>query len=170
MNIKKLVCIVITFALFLTTAGCGSSESSSWVAYTKSDVLAFYNENKDLFDELVQIIINDDDFFEKGRNLLDDGDATICSREDENLSLFSEPDRQVILNFLEFKPYMITYDSSQDFVKITFIGLDEYEGFSFLFWIGSSGQRNYKGFLYYLEQFYSVEPLSDGWIFYYSYK
>ena len=150
-------------------SGCKAAGGTAGVdqqrkTYTKEEIVFLFKDNRDSFNTVFEIIINDEDFFEKGSNVLDDGDAYIQSTKDQNLELFSDSDRQEIVSFFEqYEPYCVTYDTSQKYIKITFIGSGEHEGFTLQHWINQDDQTGLDEYLSYLRQWYVVEAMPDGW-------
>jgi hypothetical protein len=58
---------------------------------------------------------------------------------------------------------MITYDTSQKYIKITFIGSGEHEGFTLRRWRNQDDQTGLHEHLSHLRQRYVVEAMPDGW-------
>jgi hypothetical protein len=156
-------------AMCFVFGGCKAAGETAGVdqqrkTYTKEEIVSLFTDNRDSFNTVFEIIINDEDFFEKGRNLLDDGDACILSTKDPNLELFSDANQEEIVSFWEqYEPYMITYDTSQEYIKITFIGSGEHEGFTLQHWINQDDQTGLDEYLSRLRQWYVVEAMPDGW-------
>lgn len=169
----RTMCLIVVLSVFLALAGCGVDNAEGeyqWKTYESQDaLLALYSENEAQFMKLVDVIRNEEQFFEKGRRTEDEfADAFLCTPYDAAMELFSESDQEFLNQFFELKPYMISYDNSKRFVKVTFIGKGEMEAGTFLCWTADDGQAEteYYDYLAYLEQIYSVETLSDCWCFY----
>ncbi len=140
--------------------------------YTKEEVRCLYQDHTELFDTVVSVITSNERFFNEGR--LDEYEpAMITSSHDEQLSLFSDSDRNILLELLQFKPYMILYDYARCFVSITFIAADNTdhcESYTLSFWTSEQEDSNIK-FEYrkqYLSQDYIVENITDQCILYYT--
>lgn len=175
---KHRICMatILTILFVLTSCKPGAevrSEQEEFQRnrYTKVEMLDMYDTNIDLFEDVVSILVNDDDFFEKASKKDGDGDAAIFTPDDEEMMLLSQQDQERLLELFELTPYYINYDNSRWFVKITFIGSGELEGGTFLRWIDETDTWHirFKQYITSLKQMYHVEKLSADWCFYYQY-
>ena len=161
--ISLLIIICITFT------GCVREKNKYlFDTYTKDEVISLFNENKEKFDEIVKIVSDNNDFYEKDRQM-EYEDADITSPYDEALKWFSASDKDVIVDFFELKPYMISYDYNCRFVKFTFIGSDDKIAYCFLFWFvdGDEDAYEFEDHKDYLRQNYVVKNVAYNWILYY---
>ena len=167
MNKLKLVCLILLGILALCS--CKNSPRYEFRNYEKAELVALINENEDLFNEVVRVVVEDDDFYEKGsRGRLDD--SFIGSPYDEEVGLFNQFGQQVIHDFFQFRPYMISYDLDKRFIKITFIGdIDTVESYVFMYWIDAEDVDGLENQLIYLRQRYTIctDGIPEGWYFYY---
>lgn len=157
-----ILCIVVTFI------GCVRQDKYLPNSYTKDEVKQIYNENAKLFENIVDIVSSNENFYDEGR-INEFTDADIVSPHDDALMCFSETERHSFDEIFAFKPYMIRYDYARRFVDITFIASDGHTSYSFLFWTSKSDYNgikfnNYKD---YLEQKYTIENIAEWCIMYY---
>ncbi len=168
-NIRGSRYLLLLLALILLSA-CSKKPEYHWERYSESEMRSMFEENEELFNQLVEVLVSETDFFEKGRR--DEyEDATLDSPYDDSMELFSESGRQTVREFFELKPYMISYDDSKNYIRITFIAQEEWEGAEFLYWInplisGQHGESALEEHIEYLEQDYYVEHITGNWYFY----
>ncbi len=166
-RIKSLI-FLCALSIILTFSACKKHETYSPSPYTKDEVQALYRENSGLFENVVEIISSNGDFFEKGR-INEYTDADIVSPYDDAMQFFDDTERKIINEFFDLKPYMLYYDYARRFVTITFIASDNVESYSFLFWTksdegGVAKLDNYKA---YLSQNYIIESITEHSFMYY---
>ena len=171
MNSKRILCIVLVLTILVGFAGCKKEEPYPYGKYTRQEVLDLFNQNRDLFDELVDAILADTYFLENG-DVHHEGSTWVTVKNDRYMELFNERSQDAIRKVLEFKPYMIAYDfhaydsTEKDAIEITFIGDGvKDEGYSFRYLVDQSDQKANRAYIERLEQNYYVEDLSGGWIF-----
>ncbi len=165
-------CFLLFFlVLALLLSACSKKPEYHWERYSESEMRSLFEENEELFNQLVEVLVSETDFFDKGRR--DEyEDATLDSPYDDSMELFSESGRQTVLEFFELKPYMIAYDDNQRFIDITFIANEEWESGSFFFWLKPyapgehGGESKLEEYIFYLEQDFYVEHITGNWYFY----
>ncbi len=164
---KRLILLAI---IFLLLSACSKKPEYHRASYTEEEMRAMFQDNKELFDKLVEVIISEQDFFEKGRR--DEyEDAILMSPYDEELDLFSESGRQTVLDFFELKPYMISYDSNKRFIEITFVIQGDKESAVFLYWLHPmapgehGGESKLEEYIFYIGQNHYVDSLEGNWFF-----
>lgn len=163
---KKGICIALVLVILIGITVCKKKEKTyPYGRYTRQEVLTLFHQNRDLFDELVDAILEDEIFLENG-NVCPDGDTWVTPGDDRHMKLFSERSQGVIQQILGFKPYMISYKFGRDIISITFVGDGvEDESFSFRYLVDQSDLQAIEKYIKYCEQDYYVRELSDGWIF-----
>ena len=162
--VKRISCFVIILCLLAGLSACKEDYYVEPNRYTKEEGLHIFEENKGLFNSLAQNILADGNFLEHG-DVHSDHQTCVMNSKSEDLKLFNEATREIILKLLEFKPYMIGVHFDEygaSYIHVTFIGSDEYESFSFFYLVDQSKQQ---GFIARQEQFGPVEVLSGDWIF-----
>lgn len=163
---KKSICIVIILAIMIGVVGCKKKEEPyPYGKYTRQEVLDLFNQNRDLFNELVGAILADTYFLENG-NVHHDEKTFVMPNQYKYMELFNERSQNAIRRILEFKPYIVQYNFIRDIIEITFIGdgvVDE--GFTFEYLVDQSDLREIEDYIRYREQNYYVEQLTGGWIF-----
>lgn len=164
---KKSICIVIILSIMIGVVGCKKKEEPyPYGKYTRQEVLDLFNQNRDLFDELVGAILADTYFLENG-NVHHDEKTFVMPNQYKYMELFNERSQNAIRRILEFKPYMVQYNFIRDIIEITFIGdgvVDESMSIEYL--VDHDDKREVEEYIQYREQNYYVEQLTDGWIFY----
>lgn len=167
---KQKICFLFLVFLLLLS-GCNEKPEYHWETYTEDEMRTLFQENRELFDKLVEVIVSEQDFFEKGRR--DEyADAFVTSPYDEEMDLLSENGRKTVLEIFGLKPYMISYDSNQRFIKISFIFEGKKSGAVFLYWLEPTlpgehgGGSKLEEYIYYLEQDCYVDDLGGSWFFY----
>ena len=170
--------IIFVLCTSLILSGCNTDKAKySPNLYTKEETLSLYYENEKLFNDVVEVIINEPQFWEKCRGKKGGSSAFISSPyDDERMQVFNFKDKQIILDFFELKPYMISHSDYKCSVTITFINENQDDARSFMYWIDPHFMQ-YNGFKYVnaldqelvsLRQDYIVETLSERqWYFYY---
>ena len=165
----KLLILLCAFCIILTLATCNHQEKYRPLKYTKEEIKRLYYENIELFETLVEVIISNDMFYEKGR-INEYADADIVSPYDDALTFFEDTDRKTIDEFFDLKPYMILYDYARRFVAITFIASDiNDESYTFLFWTSNveNGEEKFDDYKFYLTQHNILENIDSQCIMYY---
>ncbi len=169
-NIRGSRYLLLLLALILLSA-CSKKPEYHWERYSESEMRSLFEENEELFNQLVEVLVSETDFFDKGRR--DEyEDATLDSLYDDSMELFSESGRQTVREFFELKPYMIAYDDDQRFIKITFIAQEEWECGGFLCWLKphvpeSIGiESELEEFIFSYEQNHYVEHITGNWYFF----
>lgn len=164
----RIVCIILTIAL--TMASCSEEPTYDFQKYSTDEVIAMINDNEELFNELVRVLVEDDDFYVKGRRRELD-DAFLGSPYDEQIELLDTHGQQVIHEFFQLKPYMISYEYSQRYIDITFIGdVQNIECYVFLYWIDKQDTQGLQEFLHTRRQRdYTIitSDLPEGWCMFY---
>ena len=164
---KKSICIVIILAIMIGVVGCKKKEEPyPYGKYTRQEVLDLFNQNRDLFNELVGAILADTYFLENG-NVHHDEKTFVMPNQYKYMELFNERSQNAIRRILEFKPYMVQYNFIRDIIEITFIGdgvVDESMSIEYL--VDHDDKREVEEYIQYRTQDYYVEQLTDGWIFY----
>ena len=104
----------------------------------------------------------------KCRHIVEFEDPNIMRPDDSTLSFFCDEDKETILDFFEFKPYMVSFDYAGRFVKFTFINEDQTDCYVLLYWVKDLNNTAEKLNEYerYLQQNYIVEDVKDRWVFY----
>lgn len=161
-----LLCMI---CVILTLTACSHREKYQPALYTKENLLSLYQENIELFEDVVEIIISNKAFYEEGR-INEYTDADITSPYDKALTHFGDTERKVIDELFEFKPYMILYDYARRFVKITFISSDNKLSYTFVFWTLDSEDSQYKldNYKRQLAQHYILEDIQDNRFLFYN--
>ena len=164
----KILILLYDFCFIITLIACNRQEEYQPSAYTKEEVKCLYYENRELFETLVEAIISNEMFYEKGR-INEYTDADIVSPYDDALSFFKDTDRKTIDEFFNLKPYMILYDYARRFVEITFLASDTNESYTFLFWTsnGENSADKFNDYKTFLTQHYALENLDNRCIMYY---
>ena len=162
--IKSMICVICATVFF---ASCSNGKIEYMFAlYTKDDVMRIYGENTEWFEDIVEIIVSCEEFYDKGR-VYDLDDPEIMSPYDENLLYFVEDDQKVIKDFFESKkPYMIYYDNSKQYVTFTFISEDQKDAYSILFWTSNS-KSDFEHHKYMQAQDYVIVDLAEYCFMYY---
>ena len=161
---------LIMIAMILSLSACQDKPEYDVGNYTEDDIRMLFRDNRELFDRLVEVIVNEPDFFEKGRRYESD-DAFLSSPYDKKLDLFSENGRETVLEFFELKPYMIIFDVSKEHIEIGFIIEKDKDAAVFSYWLGSEAAvengRNgdLKDYILQLESIWDVENLGENWFF-----
>ena len=167
---KKIIFFVFSIGTIATFAICTHQNEYKYVpnSYTIDEVRCLYQENTELFENVVTIISSNEVFFEKGRPH-EDEDAFISSPYDQKMSFFDNASKSVIDELFVLKPYMILYDYVGRFVSITFIVNDYSDACSFLFWIydGIDTTAKFKEYKNKKEQNYILEDISNHCFMYY---
>ena len=147
--------------------GCKKKEEPyPYGKYTRQEVLDLFNQNRDLFNELVGAIWADTYFLENG-NVHHDEKTFVMPNQYKYMELFNERSQNAIRRILEFKPYMVQYNFIRDIIEITFIGdgvVDESMSIEYL--VDHDDKREVEEYIQYRTQDYYIEQLTDGWIFY----
>lgn len=147
--------------------GCKKKEEPyPYGKYTRQEVLDLFNQNRDLFNELVGAILADTYFLENG-NVHHDEKTFVMPNQYKYMELFNERSQNAIRRILEFKPYMVQYNFIRDIIEITFIGdgvVDESMSIEYL--VDHDDKREVEEYIQYRTQDYYIEQLTDGWIFY----
>ncbi|MBE5964368.1 MAG: hypothetical protein E7252_05455 [Lachnospira sp.] len=152
-----LIAVVIWFAYKIHQ---NKQKSYTPDIYTREEVLQLYEDNKEQFKEVVDILANSEEFHEKGR--VYEGDYPFLSNPYDKMQYFTEEDRIKLKEFFEHKPYMLTYRGQS--VKITFINDKRSMAYTFLFWFGDD--ERFEEHLSYLRQNNYVEIIEDKIIIY----
>ena len=164
---KKSICIVIILAIMIGVVGCKKKEEPyPYGKYTRQEVLDLFNQNRDLFNELVGAILADTYFLENG-NVHHDEKTFVMPNQYKYMELFNERSQNAIRRILEFKPYIVQYNFIRDIIEITFIGdgvVDESMSIEYL--VDHDDKREVEEYIQYRTQDYYIEQLTDGWIFY----
>ena len=164
---KKSICIVIILAIMIGVVGCKKKEEPyPYGKYTRQEVLDLFNQNRDLFNELVGAILADTYFLENG-NVHHDEKTFVMPNQYKYMELFNERSQNAIRRILEFKPYIVQYNFIRDIIEITFIGdgvVDESMSIEYL--VDQDDKREVEEYIQYRTQDYYIEQLTDGWIFY----
>ena len=164
---KKSICIVIILAIMIGVVGCKKKEEPyPYGKYTRQEVLDLFNQNRDLFNELVGAILADTYFLENG-NVHHDEKTFVMPNQYKYMELFNERSQNAIRRILEFKPYIVQYNFVRDIIEITFIGdgvVDESMSIEYL--VDHDDKREVEEYIQYRTQDYYIEQLTDGWIFY----
>ena len=167
----KKLCFSFLLILFgMSLWACSDRLSYDHGDYTEDDVRMLFRDNRELFARLVEVIVNEPDFFEKGRRYESD-DAFLSSPYDKKLDLFSENGRETVLEFFELKPYMIIFDASKECIEIEFVIEKNTDVVVFSYWLGSGaavengGNRDLKGYILKMESIWDIEDLGENWFF-----
>lgn len=145
-------------------------------AYTQSEVENMFSEYHDLFMQLPRIL-ETEAFWEKGRVADGEAHAYLWYPDDENLTLFSKSDQQILVDFFDkTKPYMISLDY-QEHLRVDFINEDRTSSYTiFYVYYNSLGHRypltaptgNIVRWVH--EHNYEYKDLKDCWGMYYRKK
>jgi hypothetical protein len=169
---KKLIYLLLSVAMILScTAGCTADESNQNStgpkSYTYEEAKNLFKENQQLFNDLVTILMNDDDFLQEARIPGKEAyGAFLNSPDSEYMELFSSEDQKILRQFFKLKPEEICY-SLAGFIQITFShtpdATSRFTQCHFLFWDNQT----------YLEEIskdvqttHYVDQLAPGWIYY----
>lgn len=169
---RKVLGVLLSVISIVTIfGGCKEQPSYMYHKYSEEQIIHLVSQNEKLFNEMVRVLIEDDDFFEEGRRT-DAGDAFINSDYDENIELLDNYGQQVVCDFFELKPYLINFDNSGDFIEITFIGdCETIESFVFVYWIDQEDVQGAQKYLSYRQTngsiIYPTLSLPAGWRMYY---
>ncbi len=172
MKTKHWIMIVICCCLMCCTAllvQCNTHQNEYRPnLYSQNEVIALYKENKEAFNIVVDVVSNTPAFYENGR-INEYENPSLTSPYDKHLKWFNDTDRVLIVDFFKLKPYMISYDRYRRFVKITFIGSDEHEGYTLLFWLkdDTSEECEREDYKNYLLQDYDVTDIDEKCFIYY---
>lgn len=149
--------------LVLLLSGCKEQQPSyRWERYSKDELLIIFKENKPLFEQLVDTLVNEN-FLEKARP--DSySDAFLSSPYGNQMRYLSESGQGIVEDVFDLKPYMISYDCTSQYIYITFIGSDDV-GYSFLRWLDAP--QDFQQHMKHLGQWYTVEELGGNWCIYY---
>lgn len=176
---KNKLFIILIVCASLTLSGCNMEKNSySWKGYEKDDLLLIYQQNEKLFNDVVDVIINEPQFWEKcGSPYESFSHPNICSpNEKEKMAVFNKKDKEIILDFFELRPYMIGYDYFKYYVKITFINAEKDDAYVFMYWPDPcatiyNGIQNLNALeerlIMIKQNDMVVETLSENWYFYY---
>lgn len=167
---RKICFSFLLMMLTVSLGGCNKRPTYYRASYTEEEMRTLFQENRQLFDKLVEVIVSEEDFFEKGRR--DEyADAFVTSPYDEEMDLLSENGRKTVLDFFELKPYMISYDSNKRFIEVTFVLQGDKEAALFFYWLDAAAPGEHGGgskleeYIFYMEQDYYVDDLGEGWFF-----
>ena len=161
----SLLSIVLSIIVLFTSCNAQDNAPYEPSVYTKDEVLHLFDENVALFENVVTIISNNDEFYEKGR-VNEFTDADIVSPNDDAITYFDETDKKMILEAFQLKPYMILYDYARRFVTITFLANGDDESYTFLFWT-SSDEKAFDDYQAFLSQNYILNNMSEKCVMYY---
>ena len=174
MNSKRILCIVLVLTILVGFAGCKKEEPYPYGKYTRQEVLDLFNQNRDLFDELVDAILADTYFLENG-DVHPERETFVMPGDERYMELFNERSQEAIRRVLEYKPYRVAYDfcvygtlygTINGSIRVAFIGdFKDDQDFSFHYLVEPSDQKVIKDYMKYLEQDYYVEDLGGGGIF-----
>lgn len=169
---KKALCLLFTLAIIIAcTAGCTADESNQNStgpkSYTYEEAKNLFKENQQLFNDLVTVLMNDDDFWRKGtlpgKEL---HGAILDSPDSEHMDLFSPEDQQIIRQFFKLEPMEIVY-SRAGCIEITFShtpdATSRFTQCHFLFWDNQTYLENISKDV---QTTHYVDQLAPGWIYY----
>ena len=109
-NTKRMISIILSLAAVMLLSSCARKDPYKWEGHSYQELRSFYRERFDEFQEVADIIVGSQEFWEKGRRYPEEeGSAWIMSPTDEKkMALFSEKDQAAITDFFNAtKPYMI---------------------------------------------------------------
>lgn len=164
--------IILFLGLICCFSACKSSDSYEWGTYSIDEVQEMYQKNNNDFQEVADIIINNQTFWQKGRRDSESVHAWIDTPFDQKkLSPFSSDEQQVIINFFNnTKPYMLSLDEKK-YISITYINEDRTGGYTVVFYpSGSDKDENFDFYRWkgYIEANYDhFIILSGEWYLYY---
>lgn len=160
--------LLFVLCIVIVLSACACKEKYEFAQYTKDEVLTMYDENTDLFKQVVMAKNSIGALYDKG--LVDEYEhVEITSPYDKEMSYFSDEERAVFDRLFELKPYMIKYHRGGLYVEITFINSDATYGYVLSFWTyaGENSESEYEDYKSKLAQQYIAEEIADGCIFWY---
>lgn len=170
---KKALCLLFILAIIIAcTAGCTSDESNlnstEPKSYTSEEAKNLFTEHQQLFNDLVTLLMNDDDFLQKARIPGKEmHGAFLNSPDSEYMELFSSEDQKILRQFFELKPVEICY-SLAGLIQITFAHTPDATSRSahchFVYW---DDQTHLEETIIDLQTTHYVDQLAPGWIIYY---
>lgn len=173
MKNKKLIIVFIILLVLIVVSLLGlkiysNKHKSNYRSkgYEETQILQTFNEEKDEFDEVCNIIFKTPKFWINARRDNESVHAWIMSpNETKKLELFNKTDRKIIISFFEkYKPYMVSLDGNK-YITITFDDINNGVGFCFVKFADPNCD-NREEYIEYLSQWYTVTKIDD-WNFMY---
>jgi hypothetical protein len=134
------LCVVLIIQTFTSCGVKNLEKSYQTIKYTRKELHEIYYKNSEQFNKLVDVIKNNDDFYEKGKVWEDDTKVMFTSPYDDQVLLFNDADREVIYEFFDtYRPYSVCADCLRNWIKITFHSSDLVDdSYNFIFFICDS--------------------------------
>ena len=167
--------IIILFSVFflLFCTACTPKDDYQWEGHSKEEILTLFQSNPDMFQQIADIFINNETFWEKARRDEEAAHATLDSPNDtEKMSYFSEEEQNVIRDFFEqTTPYLLSLNPST--FTFDYINEDHTSSFTFAYYFGDKTEKSSKTETMYelwikgQKGFYSdFQDLGNYWFFY----
>lgn len=137
-------------------------------SYTSEEAKKLFPEHQQLFNDLVTVLMNDDDFLQEGRIPGRESEGAILNSPDsEYMELFSPEDQKIIRQFFQLKPVEIVYSLS-GLIEISFAHTPDanshFTQCHFVYW---DDPAHLEEAIKDLQTVYHVDRLADDWILYY---
>lgn len=170
---NKIIILFIAFFLLFCTA-CTSQDNYKWEGHSKEEVLTLFRSNQKMFQQVSDIFINNETFWEKARRDDESAHATIKSPNDtEKINYLSEEEQNIIRDFFEqTTPYMLSLNNPSTFT-IDYINEDHPSGFTLAYYFGDKTEKSYNGETMYdawiigqKDTYSDFQDLGNNWFFY----
>ena len=171
---RKIICILLCFAVFCGLSSCKEKDDYRCQGQNAEKMIALFQQDPEMFQEIAVIFINNRAFWEKARRYEDDVHAFLMSpNETEKMHTFSEDEQAAIRTFFEkTTPYMIIVNAEPYFV-IDYVNEERTAGFTFAYYYGDkttktdSGTTEYEDWVFlYKHRYTDFRDLGNDWFFY----
>lgn len=178
--IKKILAVLLLAGIiaFICFASCKPKDPYRWKAYEQEELLSLFQSRRAEFDEIAQIIITNENFWNKARRHEDDMHPFISSPNDKDkIKLFTESQQETLKSFLnETRSYHITLNYNES-VKFTYINEDKSDAYVLSYYFGDKtavdyyGHNAYESWISLMKSRYSTFiDLYGDWFFYGNHK
>ena len=171
---KKVLPIISILLFFLIGTSCHSDNPYQWQGRDKEEMINLFHSNPAPFQELADIFIQNDTFWEKARRDEEAAHAWIMSPNDmEKMQYFTDEEQKIIREFFEkTTPYEVSVNSQRTFT-IVYINTEKTDGFTFAYYYGDMSSESYTGQTLYEEwisgqksSYPDFRELGSNWLFY----
>ena len=143
---KKVLPFISILLFFLIGTSCHSDDPYQWQGRDKEEMINLFHSNPAPFQELADIFIQNDTFWEKARRDEEAAHAWIMSPNDmEKMQYFTDEEQKIIREFFEkTTPYEVSVNSQRTFT-IVYINTEKTDGFTFAYYYGDMSSESYTG-------------------------
>ncbi len=168
---QKLAALLCILCIIVTLSSCERKEKYEFALYTKDEVLSMYNDNIELFMQVVALKESIKDLYDKG--LVDEYEhVAITSPYAKEMTYLNDDETEILNKFFELKPYMVNYRNDGLYVAISFTNSDATDCCTLYFWTytGENSYREFGELKSMLAQYkdHIVEEVADGCIISYT--